>query len=212
MKKCTLVNWEEAFRLAKNVYQKIRNSEFFPDVVVAIARGGWFHARVLCDIMGIKELYSMNIRHWGVAEVSPEAKLTHPLQVDLSGKKVLLVDDVTDTGDSMKIAYEHLKKLKAKEVRTATLHHKLSSSFQPDYYGEKMEEWRWIVYPWGLYEDLTHFILEILEHPMSAEEIEKCLRNKYELDVSLKEILENMKSSRLIEEENRIYKKIKNEK
>ncbi|MEM0331803.1 MAG: phosphoribosyltransferase, partial [Archaeoglobaceae archaeon] len=47
--KCLQYSWEEINELCKNLARKIKNSGFSPDVVVAVARGGWVPARLICD-------------------------------------------------------------------------------------------------------------------------------------------------------------------
>ena len=61
-------------------------------------------------------------------------------------KKMLLVDEVADTGDTLKHAVEHVKELGVEEVRSAVLHYKPTSIVKPDYY--MVETTSWTVYPW----------------------------------------------------------------
>ena len=56
------------------------------------------------------------------------------------------------------LAMEHLWDRGAAEVRTAALHHKVVSSFVPDYYARKVIKWRWIIYPWAIMESLSERI------------------------------------------------------
>lgn len=73
----------------------------------------------------------------------------------------ILVDDIRDTGDTLRVSLEHLKKFEPKEIRTAVLIHKIISNFLPDYYVKKMIKWRWVIFPWHVWEDLTGFIESI---------------------------------------------------
>ena len=50
-----------------------------------------------------------------------EARIRFPLSVDISGKKVLIIDDVTDTGDTLKLSVNYIQNLSPAEVRTAVL-------------------------------------------------------------------------------------------
>jgi hypoxanthine phosphoribosyltransferase len=62
------------------------------------------------------------VEHWGiVATPTEKAVIKFPLYVDIKDKCVLLVDDITDTGDTLRVSLEHLKKFKPKEIRTAVL-------------------------------------------------------------------------------------------
>ncbi|MEM4347575.1 MAG: phosphoribosyltransferase family protein, partial [Candidatus Altiarchaeota archaeon] len=106
-----------------------------------------------------------------------------PIKKNLSGKKVLLVDDLTDTGESMLLAKNHVYELNAEEVKTATLIHKEQSSFKPDFYAKKIEKWVWVILPWNIYEDLTNLISKFPEKNLSVDEIHNKLKKEFSIDV-----------------------------
>jgi len=85
-----------------------------------------------------------------------------PLAVDIKGMDVLIVDDVTDTGDTLATTVAHVTSLGPGEVRTAVLQHKDTSRFTPDYFAEFVTEWSWIIYPWAVHEDLVGFAERVL--------------------------------------------------
>ena len=183
MFKCVQYSWQEVYELCRELARKIKNSGFKPDAIVAVARGGWVPARILADFLLIRELYSVKAEHWGiVATVTGKAKITQPLTVDLTGKSVLVVDDVADTGETVEIVAQHVREKKAKEVRTAVIDFKHTSKFVPDYYAREMSEWAWIVYPWSLYEDVKDLIVK-LEEEGNAEEIARKLEERFNLKV-----------------------------
>ena len=155
---CEVMSWEHFYRLAKEVANKIKSSGYVPDMVIGLARGGWCLARVLCDFIGVKDLVSLKVEHWGItATPDGKAKLKYPFNIDLTGKKVLVVDDITDTGESMRISVDYVKTLNPSEVRTAALRHIEGSKFKPDYYAEKIT-WRWVIFPWNFVEDLCNLV------------------------------------------------------
>jgi len=157
--KCLQYTWADVIRLCDELAKKIKKSGYKPDVIVAVARGGWVPARILCDHLDIRELYSVKTEHWGiVATPTGEARITQPLNVDLSGKKVLIVDDVADTGETIKVVLDHVKSFSPSDVKIAVIDYKKTSTFAPDYYAALMEEWRWIVYPWSLREDIKDLL------------------------------------------------------
>lgn len=199
---CILVDWNYAYDLCKDVRDEIKEAEFKPDVIVGVARGGWYLARVLCDFFLIKDLLSLKMEHWGVtATITGAAELKYGLdnaaQAKLNGKRVLIADDITDTGDSIKLVVDHIKSLSAKEVRTATLQHKTSSSFTPDFYGELMREWKWVVYIWSIHEDLMDLMGRVIgDAKLSIEAIRAAMKEEFDFYVPyhlLNEVLENMK-------------------
>jgi len=82
-------------------------------------------------------------------------------------------------------------------VKTATMHHKTVSSFVPDFYGERMEEWKWVIYPWSFYEDFSELILKILVDAarISIFDLREELFKRFGIWLSLhklREVLENM--------------------
>ena len=155
---CELMSWEYFYNLSKIVGEKIINSKFIPDVIIGLARGGWVFARILCDFLGIKDLLSLKVEHWGItATPDGEAKLKYPLSVNLSNKRCLVIDDITDTGKSMIEAIKHIESLNPIEIRTATLMHIKGSKFVPYYFAKEID-WRWVIFPWNFFEDLCNII------------------------------------------------------
>lgn len=63
---CERMSWELFADLSERVATKIRLSSYQPDIIVGLARGGWTLARVLCDYLGVKDLVSLKVEHWGI--------------------------------------------------------------------------------------------------------------------------------------------------
>ena len=205
--KCYIVSWDQACRLGRKIARKIRASGFVPDIVIGVARGGLVPARIVCDFLHQKDLTSIKVEHWGIAVNHGSARIKFPLpeEIDISGKKILIVDDVVDTGDSYHVILDHITKRYPAEVKTAVLQYKTCSTFIPDYWGEKHDAWKWIIYPWALYEDMTGFIKRVLVRPMTREEIRKGLSG-FDIRVSRKELsefLNEMRDERKIERSKR---------
>jgi hypoxanthine phosphoribosyltransferase len=170
-------------------------------VVAAIGRGGLVPARVLCDYLRIKDLTTIKVEHWGIAATPDEkALIRFPLCADIRQKRVLLVDDITDTGDTLEVSSAYLREFGPKEVRTAVLIHKTSSTFEPTYYVVKHRAWRWVIFPWHLWEDLTGFIECVRAEGIQGEEyIRNELKKRYSLRVrieTVKEILTELDSKK----------------
>ena len=107
---CELVSWRRVAMLSNKLAQKIKQDQFKPDIVIAIARGGYVPARILCDRLDIYNLTSIRIAHYTGGSTKLElARLSIPLGIDIKGMQVLLVDDVTDTGDTFRLALEHVR-------------------------------------------------------------------------------------------------------
>lgn len=166
-----LVSWDEITEWARVLSMKIKDSGWLPDIVVAIARGGYAPARLVCDYLGISDLISLQVVHWpSTAQVAEKAYIKYPLSVDLSGKKVLVIDDIVDTGDSIQLAKEYIERNnKNVEVRTAALQWiSTVAKFKPDYWAIEVRDWVWFVYPWNVTEDMTNFIRRVLTEESKA--------------------------------------------
>ncbi len=196
--KCEILSWESVAGDAKRLSKVLKKSTYKPDIVVAIGRGGLVPARILCDYLHIKDLTTIKVEHWGItATPDKRAVVRYPLNTNIKDKKVLLVDDITDTGDTLRVSIQYLKSFKPREIRTAVIIHKTTSKFIPDYYIKKVSMWRWIIFPWHVWEDLTTFIKEMKTQGIqSIKGIRNELKRKYCLDVkaeTVKEILSEIK-------------------
>lgn len=167
------ISWSEAIDLCYELAKNIIASGFKPDVIVAVLRGGAVPALILSDVMGIDEFYGIRIKHWGIAkEVYVNPVVDQVPQGRLEGRKVLVVDEVADSGKSLIKAVNELNALKPALVKTAVLHVKPSSIIQPDYYARKLDRWVWVFYPWSLIETLTSLALkELGAEPMNHKEL-----------------------------------------
>ncbi len=139
-------SWNELFWNTVKLAEMIEKDCFKPDVIVAIARGGWIVGRLLSDLLKQPNVANMRVQFYQDIGVTSRAPvITQPVSINVKGLKVLLVDDVADTGESLKTAYDHLVEAGASEVRTATLYYKPWSKFKPDYYVVTTEAW--IIFP-----------------------------------------------------------------
>ena len=141
------ISWAEVDRLCGLVCAKIAKSGYKPDIIIAVARGGWVPARIISDRLGVRAAASMGITFYDHDKKIANGPTITQFTPELSkGKKVLLVDDVSDSGKSLWLAKEKLLEAGASKVIVATIHIKAKTSFVPDFWAK--EENRWIEYPW----------------------------------------------------------------
>jgi len=149
--------WNKIYDRLLSQAEKIRQSCFKPDVIVGITRGGWIPARVLSDLLGISALVTARVEFYlGVAETRNKPVLTQGVSAGVTGKKVLIVDDVADTGKSLQLARDHVVQQGAAEVRIATVYRKPWSVITPDYY--EAETSGWIVFPWETKDTIRNIV------------------------------------------------------
>ncbi len=140
------VSWTKADKMCSKLAKKVK-SKFKPDVIIGVSRGGLVPLRLLSDYLDVKQIGVVGVKFYaGVGKTSAVPIVTQKLNVNVAGKKVLVVDDVADSGATLNFVVKMLKRKKAKVVKVATLHFKPSSKFTPDFFISKTSEW--IVYPW----------------------------------------------------------------
>lgn len=183
--RCELISWSETERLCQRLAGMIRASAYRPELVIAIGRGGYVPARLLCDYLHLMGLTSIKIEHYlSGANRQKEAVIRYPLKADIRGLRVLLVDDVNDTGDTLAVATQHLQTFQPGEVRTAVMHHKTVTRFKVDYCARKIIKWRWLIYPWAVNEDICGFLQRLVPVPDSLEEARRQLTERFNITIS----------------------------
>ena len=163
---CRIVKWNEIEDWTRTIASRIDESGYEADVCIGMTRGGWVPSRLICDRLGIKDLHAIKTEHWGItATKDGEAKLAHPLTIDIEHKNVLIIDDITDTGQSLKLAVDHTKAKGANNVISATLLHITHSKITPDYYAVEVpaNDWAWFIFPWNFNEDIQSLIRKTLD-------------------------------------------------
>ena len=182
--KVELVSFAAINRLTRKLAHKIQDSGFKAEIIICIARGGYVPARLLCDLLNIYDLASIRIRHYTGSEKTEKAVLLEPLAASISGKNVLLVDDIDDSGETLEVARNYLNELRPGDVRVAVLHHKTVSTIKPDFYAQKIVQWRWVTYPWAIVEDVLGFVKNMQPRPVSVEAATERLAQDYKLKVT----------------------------
>jgi hypoxanthine phosphoribosyltransferase len=138
------ISWERFGELSKELALRIE-AQFHPDYVVGISKGGLPLAAVLASLFRI-DLYPIRLSYREKDEEVHETPQWSVLPAaKVSGKKVLLVDDISVTAKTLSMAREELRRKGAAEVRTATLsiHH---HSKKPDFFA--LETDALIIHPW----------------------------------------------------------------
>jgi hypoxanthine phosphoribosyltransferase len=144
-----ILTWDAFSAAARGLAADVLRTGYVPDVVIAIARGGLLLAGAISYALGTKNCGSINVEFYtGIDERLPEPVLAEPMldAPALRGKRVLLVDDVSDSGHTLA---KVVGILEAEEcvVRTATLYTKPRTVLVPDF--SYLTTDRWIVFPWS---------------------------------------------------------------
>lgn len=164
MVKFKIVTWQEIDHLARKLFHLIKNDGFEPEIILGISRGGTIPARLLSDmfeaIIPFKEgistiiLASMQIKFYtAIAETHTQPVVAQDVTVEIKKKKILLVDDLVDSGESIQCALDYINLKNPEEIKIAALLYKPWSKVTPHYYVEDATEW--VVFPHEYYEFMT---------------------------------------------------------
>ncbi len=190
--RCRAATWADVDRWADRLEAEIRaTGRPLPETLVGLTRGGWVPARLLADRLGIHRVVSLRAQHWGVtATPNGTAELTEGLSGPVRGERVLIADDITDTGESLRLAVDHVRAAGAGTVESATFLHIARASYRPTYVAEEIprDAWVWIVFPWNYWEDLATLAAKAAELAPGADGIRATLRSRAGLDVPLADL------------------------
>ena len=137
--------WEQMGNFTFLLAKQILESESQFDRIVALAKGGWTWARTLADYLQITNLSSTRLKSYDDINQSSNIKVLQPLSDSIDGEKVLIFDDVIDSGKTVAKAKEYMTILGCQEISVASLCFKPRSSFTPDYYAFSTKAW--IIFP-----------------------------------------------------------------
>jgi hypothetical protein len=144
-----ILTWEGFGAAARFLATNVAKTGFRPDLVLAIARGGLPIGGTLAYALGVKNCATINVEFYTAGDQRMEVPVvlppTPPL-VDLAGLRVLLADDVADSGETLALVSE-LVRPHVSELRSAVLYKKPWSVVEPDYKWADTD--RWIEFPWS---------------------------------------------------------------
>ncbi len=150
-----VLGWEQFGAAARELTQQVVDSGFEPDILLSITRGGLLPAGAVAYALDNKNLHIINVEFYtGVDERLPEPVFLPPLPATnyLDGAKVLIIDDVADTGETLRMVRDFCDKYCA-ESRTAVLYEKPRSVIACDYVWKRTDQW--ISFPWSSLPPLT---------------------------------------------------------
>jgi uncharacterized protein len=143
------MTWDELGTGSKALAEQIAADSYEPDFILGISRGGLLVAGALAYALGVKNTFTMCVEFYtGIDERLDMPMILPPVPdlVDLHEARVLVADDVADTGQTLVLVRDFLEG-KVADVRTAVLYEKPRSSVRCEYVWERTD--RWIVFPWS---------------------------------------------------------------
>src|SRR3954454_23121004 len=143
------MSWQDLGAGSRELAELVHRDGYRPDIVLAIARGGLLVGGAVGYARGVKNTFSMNVEFYtGVDERLEMPMLLPPVPelVDFGEQKVLIADDVADTGATLALVKEFCEGKRA-EVRCSVLYEKSRSTVACQYVWRRTD--RWIVFPWS---------------------------------------------------------------
>ena len=147
-KQFKFLGWSDIDRACLSLYSQMHKNDYVPDVIIGLLRGGVIPARIMADYFGIMlGFFALDVKlYTGIGTRMGEPVIRYDFKdSDIEGKKILVVDDILDSGRTMNAVLEQLK---GNSIATATLFWKETAKDKRDYYAETSSEIEWIVYPW----------------------------------------------------------------
>jgi len=146
------LTWEDVEQGAMNIISRMKEDNFEPDVIISIARSGLIPASLISYALGNKELYVIKIdfsktqKLDKLQDMRHKPKISQELSKDIEGKKILVVDEMVVSGETLQLVSDYLAMKDPAEVKYAVLYKQPWTQFNPDYYGEKVTAWP--IFPW----------------------------------------------------------------
>jgi len=140
-----LVRWRTVSIICGKIVEKLKDR--YPNIldysIIGLSRGGLVPSVIISNMLNIRKVYSIGLMSYEGEEKKDLQLYQIPVLEGL--QKILLIDDISDSGDS----FNQIKDmLPGKEIRTASLFVKDQTKHIPDAYGKKVARDTWVVFPW----------------------------------------------------------------
>jgi uncharacterized protein len=155
-----IMTWADLGDGTRELAEAVVRDGYRPDIVLAIARGGLLVAGALAYALGVKNTFTMNVEFYtGVDERLEMPMILPPVPdlVDFRETRVLVADDVADTGATLALVKSFLAD-KVAEARCAVLYEKPRSTVQCEYVWRRTD--RWVDFPWSVRRPVGEALLE----------------------------------------------------
>ena len=150
-----VMTWQDLGDGSRDLAEQIHRDGYRPDIILAIARGGLLVGGAAGYALGVKNTFSMNVEFYtGIDERLPVPMILPPVPdlVDLHDARMLIADDVADTGQTLALVKGFCAG-QVGEVRTAVLYEKPRSIVSCEYVWRRTE--LWVEFPWSAEPPIT---------------------------------------------------------
>jgi hypoxanthine phosphoribosyltransferase len=160
MSERAVMTWDDLGDGARELAELVHADGYEPDIILAIARGGLLVAGALAYALGVKNTFTMNVEFYtGIDQRLEMPMILPPVPdlVDFSETRVLIADDVADTGATLVLVKDFLA-TRVAETRCAVLYEKPRSEVRCEYVWRRTD--RWIDFPWSVKAPVSEGLLQ----------------------------------------------------
>jgi hypoxanthine phosphoribosyltransferase len=166
------VSWAQLHSLSYRLAERIQSEEVAYDAILAIARGGMPIASIMVDVIHLP-VTSITISTYQQMSQQREPAILFGTD-NLSGKRLLIVDDIADSGDTLIAATDYARQQGAVVTDTATLFYKPHSKIVPTYYSVTTADW--VIFPFELAETVAIYQEKLASGSPDTAELKTALQ------------------------------------
>ena len=165
-------SWESIFDQSVTLAEKLGGPSTKFDCIVGVSRGGLVLTRIMSDLLSIQNVMVTKSEYYSdVGKRKTRPVITQKIQESIARKRILLLDDVADTGESLVEIKKYLSSKKPRDLTVATLYIKPWSKVLPDYYVSETDAW--IIFPWERHEAIRSLVSKSGKRVLSKTGIPK---------------------------------------
>lgn len=165
-----LLDWDDLTNLTKHLASQVKSCNRSYDRLVALANGGLTMVRLLADELQLTDISLLQISSYsGVAEHDPEPIILQGLPEVVSGERLLIFEDIVDTGATLQVLDQYLDAIGVNEFDVATLVEKNHTVRPAEFVADRIN--RWIIFPYETRETIEDLVKKWQQSSLSAEQI-----------------------------------------
>ncbi len=149
-----VLSWDDVGSMTLNLAQKILTTNQKYDRLIALARGGVSITQTLADALAVRKISIIQTEMYtGINEKNATPVVTQAMAASIKDERVLVVDDLADSGETLLFISQYLAAQGPKEVKLATLFRKPWTKVTPDFFVQ--DSGAWVIFPWETRETIT---------------------------------------------------------
>ncbi len=141
------LTWADLDEMTRSLADKVQFSGKKYDRIIALANGGLTMVRHFADLIDLRVISEMQVAYYrGINETHTTPEVIQPLSIDITDQRILIFEDIVDSGATLEFTLAHLQEKGATEVHTAALVRKSRATVHPEYSVELLD--RWVIFPY----------------------------------------------------------------